>query len=288
MKQKLVMALLLSVVAVGLAGCSKSTTGLTVETLSFEADTDIEEETIAEDFETESEEVVIPETEPQTEAQTEAAVQETEFAYTPTESVENYSIEEFSATMYTADDVNMRTAPGTGAELVSSFLKGDELTVTGKVLDANGAFTGWYQVSYDGGTNYVWGEPLKDSADSAAAAAEADSAAEEKVAFVFDASGNAVRVHCNGKNIWKDDKGVEYTFKDDVILDALGSVYKYVESESQVDVSGEKRLAYQNGYPTWLFKQGDGTWVNGANIQFTEESDSVMSVDGTEYTYLTF
>lgn len=53
-----------------------------------------------------------------------------------------------AVTMYSNDDVNVRSGPGTDSDVIDALVSGDKVTVTGET-------SGWYQVSINGATGYV-------------------------------------------------------------------------------------------------------------------------------------
>jgi uncharacterized protein YgiM (DUF1202 family) len=53
-----------------------------------------------------------------------------------------------ASTYYATDVVNVRSGPGTDTDVLTSFGKGDAVTVTGET-------NGWYQVSVNGATGYI-------------------------------------------------------------------------------------------------------------------------------------
>lgn len=81
-----------------------------------------------------------PQTTAQTTAQTSAA----------SSSAESATLQQYSQqnTMYSNDNVNIRSGPGTDSQVVGSLATGGQITVTGET-------SGWYQVSVNGVTGYI-------------------------------------------------------------------------------------------------------------------------------------
>ena len=59
--------------------------------------------------------------------------------------------------LYAMDDINVRTDPGTDADIVSSFDQGQEVTVTAETRH-------WYKVQLDGYSGYVRKDVLSETA----------------------------------------------------------------------------------------------------------------------------
>lgn len=72
----------------------------------------------------------------------------TEDANTSTEG--GYTYADMSATMFAQQTVNVRDLPDTSGNKIGSLKTNDEITVTGQCNE-----TGWYRISYGGGTAYV-------------------------------------------------------------------------------------------------------------------------------------
>ena len=139
MKRKAVSILLAMIVISSLVvGCGKKEADTTA-TEKVEATEVIETES------TETTEVVETENTETTE------VAETE-AQEPTETAEQspYSFKDMTATMYAQRAVNVRDLPDTSGNKVGGLSTNDEVAVTGQCNE-----TGWYRISYNGGTAYV-------------------------------------------------------------------------------------------------------------------------------------
>ena len=63
-------------------------------------------------------------------------------------------VNDYIATMYATDTLNVRETPSTVAKIVGQLNKGDEAQVTG-YTDTN-----WFRIKYDGGQYFVFGEYL--------------------------------------------------------------------------------------------------------------------------------
>ncbi|MDE6635719.1 MAG: SH3 domain-containing protein [Lachnospiraceae bacterium] len=62
----------------------------------------------------------------------------------------DYSVTDFTVTMYAKSAVNVRSLPDTTGDKVGNLTQNQEVTVTGKCNE-----TGWYEIAYDNGTAYV-------------------------------------------------------------------------------------------------------------------------------------
>lgn len=69
-----------------------------------------------------------------------------------TETGEGYTVYDRSETRYSTDTVNVRELPSTESKVVGQLNPGDSADVTGYTSN------GWYRISYNGGTAYVFGE----------------------------------------------------------------------------------------------------------------------------------
>lgn len=147
MRRKAVSILLaMTVISSLVVGCGKKETD-TTPTEKVEATEVIETES------TETTEVVETENTETTE------VVETE-TQEPTETAEQspYSFKDMTATMYAQRAVNVRDLPDTSGNKVGGLSTNDEVAVTGQCNE-----TGWYRISYNGGTAYVSNSYLSDS-----------------------------------------------------------------------------------------------------------------------------
>jgi hypothetical protein len=68
----------------------------------------------------------------------------------PAENTSGYTYTDLSATMFAQQTVNVRDLPDTSGNKVGSLKTNDEIVVTGQCNE-----TGWYRISYGGGTAYV-------------------------------------------------------------------------------------------------------------------------------------
>lgn len=84
------------------------------------------------------------------EAASEEATEPTTEDAKPAESEAGYTYTDLSATMFAQQTVNVRDLPDTSGNKVGSLKTNDEIVVTGQCNE-----TGWYRISYNGGTAYV-------------------------------------------------------------------------------------------------------------------------------------
>ncbi len=68
----------------------------------------------------------------------------------PAENTSGYTYADMSATMFAQQTVNVRDLPDTSGNKIGSLKTNDEVVVTGQCNE-----TGWYRISYGGGTAYV-------------------------------------------------------------------------------------------------------------------------------------
>ncbi len=149
------MAVVLSL-AILLGGCGSGTTvDLDTEgSEGLEVTEATELEAVEQTEATELEAVTITEaTETEEAVETETAETESEEAEAASESEEEeaaaYTYTELSRTMYAKKSVNVRDLPSTDGSKLGSLSSGQAVTVTGQCNE-----TGWYRISYNGGTGY--------------------------------------------------------------------------------------------------------------------------------------
>lgn len=139
MKRKTVSILLVAALISSLTvGCGKKETDTTL-TEKVEATEVIETES------TETTEVVETENTETTEVAETETQEQTEIA-----EQSPYSYTDMSATMYAQRTVNVRDLPDTSGNKLGGLSTNDEVAVTGQCNE-----TGWYRISYNGGTAYV-------------------------------------------------------------------------------------------------------------------------------------
>ena len=99
--------------------------------------------------------------------------QETKAADATTSTQENTSLKAYSAatTLYSNDTVNVRSGPGTDAEVIGGFGPGDAVMVIGETNN-------WYQVSVNGQTGYVRKDFLSSNANAAQTSSQTSSSDE--------------------------------------------------------------------------------------------------------------
>ncbi len=95
-------------------------------------------------------------TEKQTETETETET-EADREMTPEEEKASETELKGNKILYAMDDINVRTDPGTDADIVSSFDQGQEVTVTAETKH-------WYKVQLDGYSGYVRKDVLSETA----------------------------------------------------------------------------------------------------------------------------
>ena len=83
-------------------------------------------------------------------AASEEASETKDNASEPAENTSGYTYADMSATMFAQQTVNVRDLPDTSGNKIGSFATNDEVVVTGQCNE-----TGWYRISYNGGTAYV-------------------------------------------------------------------------------------------------------------------------------------
>ena len=142
-------------------------------------------------------------------------------------------------TMYvTADSLNVRKGCSTDTQLLGGYKKGSAVKVTGSV-QRNGADLGWYQVNYEGGTGYVSGEFLSDTAPASTDSSSGSGSDSDSSVY----TGNVITVY--------DEEGAAYTLyqtKDGFWYDNGGTKYSRLSEEDFQVWEGTKRLSiYYNG-----------------------------------------
>ena len=155
-------------------------------------------------------------------------------------------------TMYvTADSLNVRKACSTDSQLLGGYGKGSAVRVTGSV-QRNGVDLGWYQVDYEGGTGYVSGEFLSDTAPAAVAGNTGgdSSVYTGNVYTVYDEEGNTYTLYQTKDGLWRDSSGTAYSQLSETEFQAwegtkrLSVYYNGPDNHDYSDQEGEGNLQY--------------------------------------------
>lgn len=121
----------------------------------------------------------------------------------PTASGENSTLSTYAqqTTMYSADSdvVNIRSGPGTDADIVGTLAAGGKVTVTGET-------SGWYQVSVNGVTGYIRKDFLTSTqtttpSTTSAANSTSDSASAAEIASASNYSSASTLYTTDGVNV---------------------------------------------------------------------------------------
>ncbi|MDD2957385.1 MAG: SH3 domain-containing protein [Lachnospiraceae bacterium] len=145
-----IMSLLLTAaLAVSLSGCGKEKVPETEK---------VTEKVTETEKATETEKITETEKATETEKTTEKE-SETETAKALTAEEEKAQETELKAnkTYYASDDINVRSDPSTEADIISSYIQGDEVIVSAETRD-------WYKVEKDGYSGYVYKQNLSETA----------------------------------------------------------------------------------------------------------------------------
>lgn len=132
MKKKIFIAMLIATMSFSIVACGSTTKE---DTKATTESSKVDETKKSKESSTKSKT-----TEEATEATTEDAK--------PAES--GYTFTDQTATLYATQSVNVRDLPDTSGNKIGSFATNDEVVVTGQCNE-----TGWYRISYGGGTAYV-------------------------------------------------------------------------------------------------------------------------------------
>ena len=167
-------------------------------------------------------------------------------------STSEFTVVPMDKTMYvTADSLNVRKGCSTDTQLLGGYKKGSAVKVTGSV-QRNGADLGWYQVNYEGGTGYVSGEFLSDTAP---AATDTNSGSDStvytgNVITVYDENGTAYTLSQTKDGFWHDSNGTAYSRLSDTDFQAwegtkrLSVYYNGPDNHDYSDQEGEGNLQY--------------------------------------------
>ena len=167
-------------------------------------------------------------------------------------------------TMYvTADSLNVRKACSTDSQLLGGYAKGTAVRVTGSV-QRNGVDLGWYQVNYEGGTGYVSGEFLSDTAPASADSNTGDDSSiyTGNVSTVYDEYGNTYTLYQTKDGFWRDNSGTAYTRLSETEFQVwegtkrLSVYYNGPDNNDYSDQEGEGNLQYCWDCGQW-FEAGD-------------------------------
>ena len=169
-------------------------------------------------------------------------------------------------TMYvTADSLNVRKGCSTDTQLLGGYKKGSAVKVTGSV-QRNGADLGWYQVNYEGGTGYVSGEFLSDTApastDSSSGSDSDSSVYTGNVITVYDEEGAAYTLYQTKDGFWYDNGGTKYSRLSEEDFQVwegtkrLSIYYNGPDNNDYSDQEGEGNLQYCYDCGQW-FEAGE-------------------------------
>ena len=217
-----------------------------------------------------------------------------------------FTVVPMDKTMYvTADYLYVRAACSTDSQKLGGFGKGSQVKVTGAV-QRNGADLGWYQVKYEGGTGYVSGEFLSDTApastnnNSGSSASSGSSSSSGSgsssgpaytgnVVSVFDEEGNAYTLYQTTDGLWLDNSGTAYSRLSDSDFQAwegtkrLSIYYNGPDNNDYSDQEGEGDLQYCWNCGQWYQagEEFDNHYCPGQNSDNTNNEDT--SSDNNDY-----
>ena len=203
----------------------------------------------------------------------------------PEAATSDITVNPIDKTMYvTADSLNVRKGCSTDSQLLGGYKKGSAVKVTGSV-QKNGADLGWYQVNYEGGTGYVFGEFLSDTApassDSSSNSGSDSSVYTGNVVTVYDETGTAYTLSQTKDGFWYDNSGTKYSRLSDEDFQVWEgtkrlSVYNYgPDNNDYSDQEGEGNLQYCYDCGQW-FEAGeefDNHYCPGKNSGSSDNYD---------------
>ena len=165
-------------------------------------------------------------------------------------------------TMYvTADSLNVRKGCSTDTQLIGGYGKGSAVKVTGAV-QRNGQDIGWYQVNYEGGTGYVSGEFLSDTAPAGSNSGSDSSIYTGNVITVYDETGAAYTLYQAKDGLWYDNGGTAYSRLSEEDFQVwegtkrLSIYYNGPDNHDYSDQEGEGNLQYCYDCGQW-YEAGD-------------------------------
>ena len=170
-------------------------------------------------------------------------------------------------TMYvTASSLNVRKACSTDSQLLGGYGKGSKVAVTGAV-QKNGVDLGGYQVNYEGGTGYVSGEFLSDTAPASTNSDSSGSSSDStvytgNVVTVYDETGDAYTLYQTKDGFWYDNSGTKYSRLSDEDFQVwegtkrLSVYYNGPDNNDYSDQEGEAELQYCYDCGQW-YEAGD-------------------------------
>ena len=191
-------------------------------------------------------------------------------------------------TMYvTADSLNVRKGCSTDTQLLGGYKKGSAVKVTGSV-QRNGADLGWYQVNYEGGTGYVSGEFLSDTApastdSSSGSGSDSDSSVYTgNVITVYDEEGSVFTLYEGTDGYWRDKSGTSYIRLSETVFQVNEGTKRLTtydasadQDEVEVNVEGDP---YDRPSLTVYDELGDSYWIYEGSDGYWHEDDGTAYV----------
>ncbi|MDY3250052.1 MAG: SH3 domain-containing protein [Candidatus Choladocola sp.] len=203
----------------------------------------------------------------------------------------NSGVEALNKTCYvTCSSLNVRAGSSGSAEVLGTLAFGSPVSVTGAAKE-NGAYTGWYQISYQGRTGYVSSEYLsgtKPSGQDTGSGAAAVGSTKE----LYYANGNTVIIKRYSDGSWKDDGGLVYTTASEdgsVWTNSEGSrltIYDPWEAGELPQANEDVRYLVntETGQTVTVYETIDGDWIDkAADKYFLREDGLWMDPYGGEW-----
>ena len=208
-----------------------------------------------------------------------------------TTSAGNSGVEAMNKTCYvTCSSLNVRAESNGSAEVLGTLAYGSSVAVTGEIKE-NGAYTGWYQISYQGKTGYVSSEYLSDTKPSGQDTGS-DTAAVGSTKELYYANGNTVTIKRYSDGSWKDDGGLVYTTASEdgsVWTNSEGSrltIYDPWEAGELPQANEDVRYLVntETGQTVTVYETIDGDWIDkAADKYFLREDGLWMDPSGGEW-----
>ena len=190
----------------------------------------------------------------------------------------NSGVEALNKTCYvTCTSLNVRAGSNSSAEVLGVLSAGSAVAVTGAVKE-NGAYTGWYQISYQGKTGYVSSEYLSDTKPSGQGTTTVGNTKE-----LYYANGNTVIITRYSDGSWKDDGGLVYTTTSEdgsVWTNSEGSrLTTYDPWEAGELPQANEGVRYlintETGQTVTIYETIDGDWIDKAADKYSMREEGL-------------
>ncbi len=205
-----------------------------------------------------------------------------------------FSIVPMDKTMYvTVDWLNVRRGCSVDDLIIGGLGYGTSVKVLG-AIQRNGKDLNWYQVAYEGGTGYVSGSFLTDTAPESKEEKTTDVTYTGSVKTAYDENGDVYTLYECTDGYWRDMSGTLYDRLSDTDFQVhegtkrLTTYNPYDEEEPEVNVEGDpydrpSLIVYdEDGNSFRIYEGSDGYWHEDDGTAYIQVSDTEFQVkEGT-------